>query len=158
MNIGKLKNKWWFQPTPIIILISLIISLFLSVRKEDPVDTKWVLLGILTFINIFLAKIDSVKILNNERICHGLNASIYALLCCSTYLLTHSIIPIFAFALVRIPIFNTSLNIMRGLPPTYISKFTTSIIDRLTYRIVEKLGYWEYNGLILGLTILLMCI
>jgi hypothetical protein len=156
--LDKIRGKWWSQPPQYLTFFFLIVALLTTIKNGDTLGSEWVLMGIFTFINLFLARIDADKIEDGKRICHGLNGAIYGILICSTFVITHSYLTVLALALLRIPVFNTGLNIMRGLPPTYISKFTTSIIDRWTYRIVEKLGYWTYNAIILGLALILICL
>lgn len=102
---------------------------------------------LITFIaaNIVLAKIDTCKISENKRIYHGINALIYFALLYFAYLDVRSLQVVAGLSLIRIPVFNTSLNYFRGLQLTYLSSTTTSIIDRLTNPIVEKVGYWRYH-------------
>jgi hypothetical protein len=117
-----------------------------------------ILMGIFTLINLFLARIDANKINAGEKIYHGINGLIYGILLCFSFIITHSYLTTIALAILRIPVFNTALNVMRGLPATYVSTSTTSLIDKWTYKIISKLGYWTYNIIILGLSILLICL
>jgi len=157
-DINEIRGKWWAQPPQYLIFFFLIIGLLTTIKNGDKLGSEWVLMGLFSFINIFLARIDANKIEDGKRICHGLNGAIYGLLICSTFFITHSYLSVLGLALIRIPVFNTSLNVMRGLPATYISKYTTSLIDKWTYKIVDKLGYWTYNIIILGLSIILICL
>ena len=110
---------------------------------------------IFVLINIGLAKIDANKIAKGIRIYHGINGLIYSALLGGVYLLTHNWMLPLGLALLRIPVFNTSLNYFRGLALTYISESTTSIIDQLTRNIVKTLGYWTYNTILLTLATIL---
>jgi len=115
---------------------------------------------LITFIvaNIILAKIDTCKISENRKIYHGINALIYFALLFFAYLDVRSIQVVMGLALLRIPVFNTSLNYFRGLHLTYVSYSTTSIIDRLTNPIVEKVGYWRYHAIVFLTSITLVLI
>jgi hypothetical protein len=104
-------------------------------------------------INIGLAKIDAIKIANHKRIRHGLNALFYCLLICPTLMISWTY-PIGLLALRRI-VFDTSLNLFRGLPYDYISSTTTSIIDRISYGFQKKYGYFVYYSIFL--IILILC-
>ena len=155
--LDKIRGKWWTQPPQYLLVFFLIVGLLSTVSHEDMMGTRWVLMGMYIFTNLILARIDDDKIEEGKKICHGLNAAIYALLVSASFLITHSYLPLISYLLIRIPVFNTALNVMRGLPATYVSKYTTSLIDKWTYKIVNKLGYWTYNIIILGLSILLIC-
>ncbi len=96
-------------------------------------------------INIVLAKIDAIKIAKQQKIKHGINALIYLGLLIPVFLITYNWLLIIGLLLVRIPVFNTALNYFRGLPLTYISDSTTSIIDQITNFIPKKIGYWPYS-------------
>jgi len=99
-------------------------------------------------INIGLARYDAYRIKNNIRIRHAINALIYVGLILIFYKWL-TITKILGLLLIRIPIFNTSLNIFRGKPADYLSSTTTSIIDQLMNKHIERVGYWNYNvGLI----------
>jgi hypothetical protein len=56
-----------------------------------------------------------------------------------------TITKVLGILLLRIPIFNTTLNVFRGKPATHLSKTTTSIIDQKMNRHIEKVGYWNYS-------------
>jgi hypothetical protein len=115
---------------------------------------------ILTFLyiclNVFLAQIDAYKIKVGIHIKHGINALVYILLCGIALYLTRDIYFFIALMFLRKVVFDTSLNIFRGLPYNYASKTTTSIIDRLTYNINKSLGYWLFYGIISLITVILI--
>jgi hypothetical protein len=111
-----------------------------------------VIVTLYILLNIALAYIDAWKISKHKSIKHGLNAFIYCLLISPTILISWTY-PIGLLALRRI-IFDTSLNLFRGLPFDYISKSTTSVIDRLSYDFQKKYGYFIYYGIFLIITIL----
>lgn len=69
-----------------------------------------------------------------------------------------TIIKILGILLIRIPVFNTLLNIFRGRPANYLSTTTTSIIDQIMNKYIEKIGYWNYNGIIFGGAVILIYI
>jgi hypothetical protein len=95
-------------------------------------------------INIGLARYDAYRIKNNIRIRHAINALIYVgLILLFWKWLT--IAKILGILLLRIPIFNTALNVFRGIPADYLSKTTTSIIDQIMNRHIERVGYWNYS-------------
>ena len=110
-----------------------------------------------TGINIGLARYDAWKIKRNMRIRHAINSIVYCLLVLPfyNYLSIYGLLGLF---LLRIPVFNTSLNVFRGHPPTHISHTTTSIIDKIMNRVVEKMGYWFYHSLLYILAIVLIFI
>jgi len=101
-----------------------------------------------------LAKIDAWKIANNKRIRHGINALIYCLLIAPTLYISWSF-PIALMALRRI-VFDTALNLFRGLPFDYISSTTTSIIDRISYDFQKEYGYFAYYTIFL--IIIILCV
>jgi hypothetical protein len=119
---------------------------------------KLILSLIFIVINIVLAYIDARRIKQGKRIYHGINGAVYAGLTFIAYLFVRDLFIIPAMLVLRIQIFNSSLNLFRGLPITYISKTTTSIIDRLTYGIVERLGYFTYCSILLVVTLILLCL
>jgi uncharacterized membrane protein YozB (DUF420 family) len=156
--LDKIRGKWRSQPPQYLIVFFLIVSSFITIKNGNRMWNEWVLIGIFTLINLFLARIDADKIKAGKKIYHGVNGVIYGILICFSFFITHSYLTIISLAILRIPVFNTALNVMRGLPATYVSKNTTSLIDKWTYRIIEKLGYWTYNVIILGIAILLICL
>ena len=100
----------------------------------------------LTFVgvNILLALYDAYRIKRNIRIRHAWNAVFYTLLIIPFYKVL-TIYKVLGILLVRIPVFNTALNVFRGLPADHISYTTTSIIDKyITNPIIKKIGYWPY--------------
>ena len=60
------------------------------------------------------------------------------------HLISGDILLFFGLSLIRIPVYNTSLNFFRGISLTYLSETTTSIIDRITNFIQKTIGYWTY--------------
>ena len=106
-------------------------------------------------INIGLARYDAYRIKNNVRIRHAINALVYIGLMIP-FIKWLTITKILGLLLIRIPVFNTTLNIFRGLPPTYLSTTTTSIIDQIMNKYIEKIGYWTYNVIIFAISIILI--
>ena len=106
-------------------------------------------------INIGLAKYDAYRIKHNIRIRHAINAIIYVAIMGIFYKFL-TVYKILGILLVRIPVFNTSLNVFRGLPADHISYTTTSIIDQLTNKIVKKVGYYNYHVFLLLLSLILL--
>jgi hypothetical protein len=105
-------------------------------------------------VNIILAKIDAWKIKHNKRIRHGINALIYCVLIAPTFFISWSY-PIAMLALRRI-VFDTALNMFRGLPYDYISATTTSIIDRISYDFQKEWGYFAYY--MIFVVIIILCL
>jgi len=112
------------------------------------------IISLYIFINVILAKIDALKIKKGLRIRHGINALIYIALIAPTVYISWSF-PIAMMALRRI-VFDTALNLFRGLPFDYISDSTTSIIDRISYDFQNQYGYFIYN--LIFLIIIIVCI
>jgi len=104
-------------------------------------------------INIGLAKRDAYKIKRNLRIRHAINSIVY-LICIAVFYKWLTITKVFGILLIRIPVFNTALNVFRGHPAHHISHTTTSIIDQTTNKVVQKVGYWTYHGILLLLSII----
>ena len=117
---------------------------------------KILLIIVFVIINILLAKVDANKIKQNQPIYHGINGLIYLILLTPVYFITYSWLNILGLLLLRIPVFNTSLNYFRGIALTYLSNSTTSIIDKITNKIPRKIGYWTYTSIILIISIILM--
>lgn len=117
---------------------------------------EFILALLYTYINILLAKIDANKIKDGIHIKHGINALVYILLCVIALYITRDLYFFVALMFLRKIVFDTSLNLFRGLHYSYASKTTTSIIDRLTYKINKALGYWVFYGIILLITIILI--
>lgn len=105
-------------------------------------------------LNIVLAKIDAWKISKGIHIKHGINALVYCVLIAPTLLLSWSY-PIAMMALRRI-VFDTALNLFRGLPYDYISSSTTSIIDGISYDFQKEYGYFTYY--LIFLVIIILCV
>lgn len=119
---------------------------------------KILLFVIFVIANIALAKIDADKIKQGKRIYHGINGLVYSGLLLLAFLITHSWTVVLGLALLRIPVFNTTLNYFRGLPLTYLSNSTTSIIDQLTNFIPKTIGYWTYTITLLITSLILVLI
>jgi hypothetical protein len=117
---------------------------------------EFILAIIYTCLNIFLARIDAYKIKSGVHIKHGINAAVYILLCGIALYFTRDIYFFAALMFLRKVVFDTSLNLFRGLHYSYASSTTTSIIDRLTYKINKFLGYWIFYGIIALITIILI--
>jgi hypothetical protein len=99
-----------------------------------------------------LAKIDAWKISKGIHIKHGINALVYCVLIAPTLFISWRY-PIAMLALRRI-VFDTALNLFRGLPYDYISATTTSIIDRISYDFQKQYGYFAYYTIFLIIIIL----
>ena len=111
------------------------------------------LIIVFVLINIGLAKYDAYKIKHQLRIRHAINSIVY-LICIAIFYKWLTIMKVFGILLIRIPVFNTALNIFRGHPAHHISHTTTSIIDQKTNRVIQKIGYWTYHGILLLLSII----
>jgi hypothetical protein len=107
-----------------------------------------------TILNVVLAKIDANKIRNGIHIKHGINALVYCALIAPTFFISWSY-PIAMLALRRI-VFDTALNMFRGLPYDYISATTTSIIDRISYDFQKEWGYFAYY--MIFVVIIILCL
>ena len=107
-------------------------------------------------LNGILALIDSNKIKKGEHIYHGINALVYGSVIGVYYLIGADILMCFGLLLIRIPVFNTSLNYFRGISLTYISETTTSIIDRITNIIPKTIGYWAYVSILFIISTILI--
>ena len=107
-----------------------------------------------TITNLVLAKIDAIKIKRKIHIKHGINALIYLVLIAPTFFISWSY-PIGMLALRRI-VFDTGLNLFRGLPFDYISSTTTSIVDRISYDFQKEWGYFAYY--MIFLVIIILCV
>ena len=110
------------------------------------------ILSIYIVINLVLAKIDANKIRDGIHIKHGINALVYCTLIAPTLYISWTY-PIALMALRRI-VFDTALNLFRGLPFDYISATTTSIIDRISYDFQKEYGYFAYYTIFLIIIIL----
>lgn len=109
--------------------------------------TKLILLALFTCINIALAKYDAWKIKHNKWIYHGINAVVYLILLIYPYIVTKDWFFMIGLLSLRRIVFDTALNLFRGLRFDYISSTTTSIIDRLSYNFQAKYGYIPYYGM-----------
>lgn len=110
------------------------------------------IIALYILVNILLAKIDAYKIKHNKRIRHAINALVYCVLVAPTFYISWHY-PIAMLALRRI-VFDTCLNLFRGLPFDYISATTTSIIDRISYDFQKEYGYFVYYAIFLIIVIL----
>lgn len=115
--------------------------------------TSLLLIIVFVLINIGLAKYDAYKIKRHLRIRHAVNAIVYVV-CIAIFYKWLTITKVFGLLLIRIPVFNTALNVFRGHPANHVSHTTTSIIDQLTNRIVIKIGYFTYHGILLLLSLI----
>jgi len=107
-------------------------------------------------LNGILALIDSEKIKKGEHIYHGINGLVYGTVIGIVYLISRDILMCIGLLLIRIPVFNTSLNYFRGISLTYLSDTTTSIIDKITNFIPKKIGYWEYFTILMVISTFLV--
>ena len=99
-----------------------------------------------TVVNILLAKHDAVKISRQQKIEHGTNALVYLALIAPVIYVTQSWMFLIGLLALRRIVFDTALNLFRGLKHDYISTTTTSIIDKLSYKFQERFGYITYYG------------
>jgi hypothetical protein len=104
-------------------------------------------------VNIAHAYHDSVRIKAHKRIYHGLN-SLFYILAISPFILSKDWFFTLGLLSLRRVVFDTALNLFRGLRFDYISSTTTSIIDRLSYKFQAKYGYIPYYGVFFILIIL----
>jgi hypothetical protein len=115
-----------------------------------------ILFIIFVLINIGLASIDAYKIEQGKQIRHGLNALVYLIMIAPIFNTTHNWHLVLSLLLIRIPVFNTSLNYFRGKELDYISTSTTSIIDKITNWIPNKIGYWVYHLILFIISLILI--
>lgn len=108
-------------------------------------------------INIGLARYDAYRIKNNLRIRHAVNSVVYILLM-MLFIKWLTATKVLGLLLIRIPVFNTALNIFRGRAASHLSKTTTSIIDQKMNKHIQKVGYWYYNSLLILVAIILLYI
>lgn len=97
---------------------------------------------------------DSVLISRGEKILHGVNGLFYLLMVVPAYLITEDLYLVASLLVLRRLVFDVSLNLFRGLAYNYTSRTTTSIIDRLLYRVQNQLGDLYYLILILTIVVL----
>jgi hypothetical protein len=119
---------------------------------------KIVLYILFIILNVFFAYNDAKRIKQDLPIYHGIIGSIYTILLFLSYLITQNLYATLGFMLIRIPVFNISLNYFRGNDLTYLSDSTTSIVDKITNFIPKKIGYWRYSILICILSLILILI
>jgi hypothetical protein len=105
---------------------------------------KILILILFFFINIGLAKYDSIRIKKQKRIYHGINAAVYLVMMVVVFYFLRSYSFFIALLAERRIVFDTALNLFRGLRFDYISSSTTSIIDRVSYNFQAKHGYFVY--------------
>jgi hypothetical protein len=105
-------------------------------------------------MNLILAYHDAERIKLHLRIYHGLNTLIYGLLLAPVYIYLEDWFFIIGLLCLRRVVFDTSLNVMRGLRFDYISSSTGSLIDKLSYKFQAKYGYVPYYGIFIIITIL----
>ena len=114
---------------------------------------KFLVVVLFTAVNVAHAYHDSVRIKAHKRIHHGLNGLFYILALAPVILSKDWFFLIGLLSLRRV-VFDTALNLFRGLRFDYISSTTTSIIDRLSYKFQAKYGYVPYYGIFILITIL----
>lgn len=93
-----------------------------------------------------LAYVNAVRIGGDKRIYHGLNALVHLVCWAVVFLLTGSWWIVAALPFIGRLFFDTSLNLMRGLPLDYMPAKPKSIIDQAEQRffhdgLVPKLAY-----------------
>jgi hypothetical protein len=104
------------------------------------------ILGIFNFLN---ALYDSIRIKSHKRIYHSLNGAAYLVLIgilvwwVKPSLLDGVLFVIHALC-NRQSIFDTSLNLLRGLPIDYTSINPTSVIDKLEIRVFGRNGLYPF--------------
>lgn len=106
------------------------------------------------FLNILLANHDALKISQHKKIEHGTNALVYLALILPAGYLTNSWIFLIGLLALRRIVFDTALNLIRGLRFDYISSTTTSVIDRLSYKFQKHFGYLVYYALFFVILVL----
>lgn len=108
--------------------------------------------------NIANAAIHAVLIKNNKRIDHDKWGMFYAFFIISMCVLCNDWAILLLFSIVsRKPVFDISLNLMRGLNPFYASKTTTSVIDQFLLRIFPySPAYYQIPLLLISLLIYLL--
>ena len=109
-------------------------------------------------LSILHAKHDAWRIFDGRRIYHGINGLVQFVVLVPVYFYTKDWFFLIGLLSLRRIVFDTALNLFRGLRFDYISSSTTSIIDRLSYNFQKRYGYVVYYGiffLILLLSIIL---
>ncbi|NBU81797.1 MAG: hypothetical protein EBS55_09140 [Flavobacteriaceae bacterium] len=97
---------------------------------------------------MILAFVDAFRINNNKFIDHYYNAMIYTVFVAIAYYWRNDWLMVGGLFLIRIPVFNTTLNFLRDLPLTYISKSPASVVDKIINPIIRLLGYWVFNVIV----------
>lgn len=98
-------------------------------------------------LNILHAKHDAWRIFDGRRIYHGINGLVHIIILIPVYFYTKDWFFVIGLLSLRRIVFDTALNLFRGLRFDYISSTTTSIIDRLSYNFQKRYGYVIYYGL-----------
>jgi hypothetical protein len=107
------------------------------------------MIPVFVILNVILAWIDATRINKNKFIDHFYNAFIYSCFVGLAYYVRQDFLLVLGLYLLRIPVFNTSLNVFRGLSPTYISSSPASVVDKIINPIISFIGYWIFNIIIL---------
>ena len=113
------------------------------------------LLLIFILANILLAYVDAYLIKDGYAINHFNNALSYCALIILAYASGATLSQIIAIIIIRIPVFNTALNLFRGLPYDYVSKSPASLVDKIAEPVIYLIGYDNYNLLLILLSITL---
>jgi len=116
--------------------------------------TKLLIALVYAGLNILHAKHDAIRISQHKRIYHGINGLIHGLIVFVVYLYIRDLFFVIGLLSLRRIVFDTALNIFRGLRFDYISSTTTSIIDRLSYNFQKRYGYHIYYGIFFLIVIL----
>ena len=90
---------------------------------------------LLVLVNIFMAKYHADLIRSEIKIKHGWWAAAYLILCFALKFMLDTWWIVFVAFAIRKLIFDTSLNLFLGFSPFRVSKETTSIIDKIHYKI-----------------------
>lgn len=90
---------------------------------------------LMVFVNLGMAWHHANLIQDGRPIRHGWWGLAYVLLAALMAWINGSWLLFMDLCLVRKVVFDLSLNTMRGLPLFYVSRTTTSIIDRVHYRL-----------------------
>jgi hypothetical protein len=116
--------------------------------------TKLIIALIYAGLNILHAKHDADKIFDGQKIYHGVNGLVHVVIVGVVFLFIRDWFFAIGLLSLRRIVFDTALNIFRGLRFDYISSSTTSIIDRLSYNIQKRYGYVMYYGVFLLILLL----
>lgn len=106
-------------------------------------------------VNLLMAYYDAWRIQRNMRIRHAINTLVYCTFI-AIFWKWMTIVKILGLLLIRIPVFNTALNYFRDLPFIYLSRSTTSIVDKVMNNFIRKVGYWTYSLAVFILAIILI--